>query len=173
MVFNLAEYNRKKQAKANEPAQPAPTSKKHGNYKGTEHIPLTIFNGWRNRATRDGIPFELTINEIENMFVGQNGSCPVTGRKLTLKTNDWNKVSLDRVNPAGHYRADNVRLVTTIVNLVRNELSDDELREVLKDMQQIDRLRERLKGKPFGTGNWYHRLLWKNWERIFGRDPPK
>src|SRR5437764_545457 len=162
--FNLLKHEAEERAAAAARAAETPLpTKKHGNYKGTEHIPMTVFSGWEDRATRDEIEFAMTIEDVERIWVEQNGKCAVTGRPLTLTTNDPCRVSLDRVDSNAGYRLENVRLVCTSVNYARHTMTDDDLRKLLQDMQWIDTLRERLKGKPVG-GNWWTAELHKDWE---------
>jgi hypothetical protein len=145
---------------------PAAQSKKHHLYKGTEHISMTIFRAWENSAARRHISFNLAIADVEQLWVRQNGHCAVTGRAMTFATNDWNKVSLDRVDSGGDYSCGNVRLVCSVANIVRNELTDAELQQVLRDKEYIDGLR-----RSYGS-NWYARMKRQEYKRVFGADPP-
>jgi hypothetical protein len=103
-----------------------PAAKRGKNYKGTDHIPSTIFTAWRNSAKNRTIEFAITIKEVEAIWVAQNGRCVLTGRPLTETRNDPNKMSLDRVDSNGIYERANVRLVTTAANNTRNTLTDED-----------------------------------------------
>lgn len=85
---------------------------------------------------------------------------------MTSTRNDWNKMSLDRVDCHGDYSRENVRLVCSKVNIVRNDLTDAELQQVLRDKEYIDGLR-----RSHGS-NWYARVKRQQYKRVFGADPP-
>jgi hypothetical protein len=145
---------------------PATPSKKHHRYRGTKHISQTIFGAWERNAAKRHISFNLDIADVEQLWVRQNGHCAVTGRAMTSITNDWNKMSLDRVDCQGDYSRENVRLVCSKVNIVRNELTDAELGQVLKDMEYIDSLR-----RSSGKGNWFKKLKGQQYYQIFRAYP--
>lgn len=70
----------------------------------------------------------ITIDEVMAIYEKQGGRCAVTGEELThaqhtLHTN----ASIDRIDSDRGYEPDNVRLVCSIVNIMRMRLSDEEL----------------------------------------------
>jgi len=147
----------------------APTKKPRKNATSTEHLSGSVLNGWRQRARRDKIVYSLKPADIEAIWVAQKGLCSVTARPLNLTKNDPCRVSLDRVDPSKAYTVDNVRLVCTSVNYARHVLTDDDLRKLLEDMHEVDRLRQ-ARDKWKGSGNWYaDKVLRPEWERVFGR----
>lgn len=125
------------------------------------------FNGWKGQAKRRGKKFNLTYQEIQQIWLAQNGHCKVSGQVMTFKMKDANKVSLDRIDPKRDYSFDNVRMVTVKVNYVRHIYSDDDLRAILKDMEYIDSLR-----KSLGGSNWFKRLKQQQYKNIYGRKHP-
>lgn len=74
---------------------------------------------------------DLSMEDILSILEKQSGKCALTGITLTfrrevgvkLKTN----ASLDRIVPGGPYIKENVRLVCSIVNKMRLNMSDEEL----------------------------------------------
>lgn len=71
--------------------------------------------------------------EIKELFYEQNGICPLSGRKLTIGIN----TSLDHIIPSSKQGSDNVsnlRWVHYRVNIAKNNLSDDELLTLIKDL---------------------------------------
>lgn len=175
-TFNLRKFKEAQEAKAAAADAAAanvvadePAKKRRKNATSTKNLPGWVLNGWRQRAKRAKIHYDLQPAQLEAMWVEQRGFCAVTGRPMNLTKNDPCRVSVDRVDPAKGYMVDNVRLVCTSVNYARHTLTDDDLKELLKDMQWIDRLRE-ARNKWKGSGNWYtDGVLRPQWEKIFGR----
>jgi len=82
---------------------------------------------------RQGVDFDLDAEFFLKMFEDQDGRCAVTGRKMTWqrkpdRRNDWN-ISIDRIDPKGEYEPNNVRLVCKRVNLVKHNMTDEELKD--------------------------------------------
>jgi len=74
---------------------------------------------------------ELTYEMLLEIYEEQEGKCALTGIKLTyirgqgkVKTN----ISIDRIEAGGPYVRENIQLVCSIVNRMKSNMSDDELR---------------------------------------------
>lgn len=83
----------------------------------------------RGQCRRKGIPYTMTIDDIEALFEKQGGKCAITGRDLlwgqTGRPRDG--MSVDRIDGPLGYIPSNIRLVTDQANLARNRYSDEEL----------------------------------------------
>ena len=82
---------------------------------------------------------QLTVEILLNQYEKQKGLCALTGVPLecTLEIGNINlkNASIDRIIPGslgGEYTQDNIRLVCSIVNKMRQALSDEELRHWCK-----------------------------------------
>jgi uncharacterized protein (DUF433 family) len=79
--------------------------------------------------------FNLSLEDIRDIWNNQNGKCAVTSLPLVCKTFDDGKnknpyqASLDRINNNKGYSKDNVRFVCLIVNYARNNFSDEQVIE--------------------------------------------
>src|SRR4051794_11763212 len=120
MTFNFASYKAKVKGPAPLKASESSVPKVHHRYAGTTNISKTLFTSWKNSAKRRGINFKITIKQLQAIWDQQNGHCVVTGRAMTTTTNDWNKVSIDRIDSAGIYIWNNVRLICWCANMIRN-----------------------------------------------------
>lgn len=72
----------------------------------------------------------LSVDFLENRFQLQAGKCALSGVEMTWKQGVgkvYTNISIDRINCGGDYSTDNIRLVCSIVNTMRNTLSDEEL----------------------------------------------
>jgi hypothetical protein len=74
----------------------------------------------------------LTEEALIELLAKQDGKCALTGLTLTCTlekgNRTWTNASIDRIIPGGPYVLDNIRLVCARVNIMRSNMSDDELR---------------------------------------------
>jgi hypothetical protein len=105
-------------------------------WKGTDHIPSSRFNNWRKNAERRGLPWEITIHDVEALWESQQGRCALTGATLLIATNqirghtDIDReavLSLDRIDNSRGYTIDNIQLTTWRTNRIKNDLSNEAL----------------------------------------------
>lgn len=86
----------------------------------------------RNIRNRDK-EFNLDLQYLKKIWEEQNGICPFTDIKLIL--NGYRKIkndprfsaSLDRIDNTKGYIIGNVRWVSRSINLMKNQITDDEL----------------------------------------------
>lgn len=95
------------------------------------------FIRWQRGAGQRDIPFDLTLEQLESMPL----ICYYTGETLTLEGNKWNTISLDRLDSSKGYTKDNVVYCCVFVNLMKHELSYDQLIDTCKSI--LDRHKER------------------------------
>lgn len=88
------------------------------------------FYGAKHRAIKKNIPFNLTIEYLEELWNKQNGICVISGIKMThtilegkLSTN----ASLDKINPSLGYIQENVQFVCNRVNMMKSDMSIQDL----------------------------------------------
>lgn len=77
---------------------------------------------WKKRARQREIPFEITLEHLQSMPL----VCHYTGHKLVLESNQWNTISLDRLDSSKGYTSSNVVYCCSFVNLMKHTLSYDE-----------------------------------------------
>lgn len=93
----------------------------------------------------------MRLDEIylENLWASQNGRCAYTRRPMTLPTVPHNSgrnftfpkginmayaASLDRIDSSQGYVAGNVQFVCRFINLGKQGLSDEQVREFVEDV---------------------------------------
>lgn len=84
--------------------------------------------------------FNLTLEDLKQVWEQQGGICPYTGLKLYLPTwkkkgsceQLWYRASLDRIDSSKGYVAGNVQFVSTPINFMKSTMSDLETKQYLK-----------------------------------------
>ena len=102
--------------------------------ESTENQYLKISGNWRKyfqRLTCQKKREALTPEMLIELLAKQGGKCAITGVTLTCileKGNRaWTNASIDRIIPGGPYILDNVRLTCARVNIMRSDMSDEEM----------------------------------------------
>jgi hypothetical protein len=88
----------------------------------------------RHRKTRRNHKVKITLQDLLQQWYKQNGKCALTGWTMThepsVKT--ATNVSIDRVDPALDYTADNISLVCSVVNYAKWRFTQDEFVDMCK-----------------------------------------
>jgi len=95
-------------------------------YKG---ILLSVFNKIKLNAQKRNIEFNITMEDIGDLFEKQNGKCALSGIKLKLKktTKDKNSTaSLDRRDNNKGYLKDNIQWIYRPINFMKGTLDEGE-----------------------------------------------
>lgn len=96
------------------------------NYKG---MISSVFNKIKNNAKRRKIEFNITLEDMGDLFEKQNGKCALTGMKLTLKKSLNDKTStasLDRIDNKKGYLKDNIQWIYRPINFMKGILDENE-----------------------------------------------
>lgn len=83
----------------------------------------------RHQCRKKGITFTITPDDVMALYESQNHRCSLTGRELLwgLGTNrSPDTLSVDRIDAAGPYVLENIRLVTNWANIARQRFTDAE-----------------------------------------------
>jgi len=82
--------------------------------------------------------YDIDLQYLKDLWELQKGICPITGRKLTLRTHSYKQdkapyqASLDRIDNTKGYIKGNIRFVALIFNYARNVFSDEEVIDFCK-----------------------------------------
>lgn len=89
------------------------------------------YYGAKNRASKKGLEFNLTIESLVELWNKQNGKCAITGIQMThtilegkIKTN----LSIDKINPTLGYTINNIQMICNIVNVMKSDMDMKELK---------------------------------------------
>lgn len=97
-------------------------------WKGYEGISGKFFYCIKRGAKIRNIPFNITIEQIWNVYIKQNKRCALSGLPLTFPKivgeNDGN-ISLDRINSEKGYLPDNIQIVHKDINFLKGDLPEN------------------------------------------------
>jgi hypothetical protein len=90
----------------------------------------------RGRATKKGVPFSLTADDVLALFQSQRATCAVSGIPFERGREEAHPFafSIDRISPAGGYVAGNVRLVCWIANTAMSDWGIEPLQRLAAAM---------------------------------------
>ena len=91
--------------------------------------------GVKSRCKKKNLKFDL---QIENIIVPD--ICPVLGIPLEYKNGKGpqpGSPSIDRIRPERGYVQDNVRIISNRANILKNNMTLEECKLILKDLEEI------------------------------------
>jgi len=118
-----------------------------GDFLGCIRLALHV----RRRQCREkGIWFEITAEDVAEVYEEQGGRCFLTGRELLwgLAGRHRDTLSIDRIEADDGYVRGNIRLVTYQANRARGELGDEELFEFCRTVLQYNTERGTVVPRP-------------------------
>lgn len=105
----------------------------HGKgWTGGKFISGRKFNTWRDGARKRKIEFCITVEDVETMFIQQNGKCALSGRSLSLIAGRADSLSLDRIDNAVGYVIGNIQLACWRANAMKRQYTEAEFFEWCK-----------------------------------------
>jgi len=100
--------------------------RQEGPYRGS--FWMRKVSGCRTRATKKGLPFDLTCEHLESIWTER---CPVTGRKFVIGCS-IDAPSIDRIVPEKGYVRGNVVWISRRANTIKNDASLEDLEMIVK-----------------------------------------
>lgn len=101
---------------------------KNPQWNGFEEISSTKYSEYKRNAKRRNIQFDISIQEMWNVFLNQNKKCALTGEPISFQKNtrDSNSTaSLDRIDSKKGYVIGNVRWILKDLNYMKLDFSDE------------------------------------------------
>jgi hypothetical protein len=97
-----------------------------------------VLKNARGNAKKKGLSFDITKDDIIELYDKQCGLCALTGEKMTHNSiNDRQEddphilnpknISIDRIDSSVGYKKGNIQLVCAIVNIIKFEMTDEQL----------------------------------------------
>ena len=89
----------------------------------------TTYSKYIINAKQRGIEWDLTPQDIEQLWIKQEGKCNITGIILSCGTTHKNHTwSLDRIDNNKNYTKGNVQLVSKTYNMIKMSRTDEEMK---------------------------------------------
>ena len=93
-----------------------------------------LISGFRNRAKKQNVSFNLTVGDMKGLIKNAADVCPALGVKMEIAklfANDNNySPSFDRIDPKKRYTKNNIVIVSTRANRIKSDATVDEIRKV-------------------------------------------
>jgi hypothetical protein len=98
----------------------------------------------KNRAKTKSIPFDLTLQHLEELWEEGGGCCALSGIPLELGRSEFGKVhpyapSLDREVPSLGYTRGNVRIVCYQMNVALSEFGISQFEELVRRYSEFQK----------------------------------
>lgn len=96
-----------------------------------------MLRGARVRAMKRGLEFAITLEDVKAAWP-PSGLCPVLDVQLTPpgRQEDWRtSVSLDRIDSTKGYTPDNIAVISTRANMIKNDGTAEEHEKIAKWMR--------------------------------------
>lgn len=108
-------------------------------HAGSRKDDLTPFRYTFRNARKRYKNFTITMQDLKKQWDKQQGICPYSGVKLELpeftkKVHYSVRASLDRIDSSKGYEVENIQFVSTMINLMKIDLSEE---EVIKFRDQL------------------------------------
>jgi hypothetical protein len=99
------------------------TRQENPNWAGYEDVPKRVFTKIKRSAKKRNIPFDITIEDVWDVYSAQQKKCKYTGIQLsfpiTIDKKQDGTASLDRIDSSKGYVRDNIQWVHKDINLMK------------------------------------------------------
>ena len=93
-----------------------------------------MFRASRNRATRLGLVFAITLEDVE-AAIPSDMRCPIFGFRMLLDREPDEAPSIDRIEPERGYVKDNIQIISGRANRLKADAYPEELRRIADYME--------------------------------------
>jgi len=103
--------------------------------KGYEDISGKYWSSVKGGARKRGLEFEITKEQIWEMFLNQNKKCKLSGDDIIFSLDNEKKTaSIDRIDNSKGYTIDNVQILHKDINKMKNNLPQKRFIEICKNI---------------------------------------
>ena len=108
-------------------------------WKGVGEIGRSYFNSLEKGAESRNLYFNITMEQIWDLFLKQNKKCAYSNRVINFcssrKSSDGT-ASLDRINPQIGYVKDNVQWVHKDINFMKQDMDEEYFLKTIKEIYE-------------------------------------
>lgn len=80
----------------------------------------------KSNNQRTNRPFNITLDDVYEVYRKQNGRCIYTGESFSIEKRHPGNVSIDKINPELGYVKGNIQLVCWAVNRAKGDLTEEQ-----------------------------------------------
>jgi hypothetical protein len=110
--------------------------KKHPLWNGYEDISRTQYNNMKANAKQRKILFDISIEDLWQLYLDQNKKCALSGREIGFVSNRKGNASLDRKDSNKHYYIGNVQWVHKDINYAKQSLNNKEFIQLCVEVSE-------------------------------------
>jgi hypothetical protein len=112
-------------------------------WKGYGEISKKYFTNTKRGAISRSLEFSITIEDMWDIFLKQKRKCALTGENIYFRNrvSGEQTASIDRINSNEGYSIENIQWVHKDVNLMKQNLSEDKLFEICKQIVEYKKLK--------------------------------
>jgi hypothetical protein len=116
------------------------TGSRNSKFNGYEGIGLSYWRRCKLNAEKSGREFNITIEYMWDLFVGQNQLCKISGIPIAISTGRKNQTaSLDRIDSSKGYIVGNVQWVHKDINKAKSNFNQDVFIEMCHKISDYQR----------------------------------
>lgn len=112
-------------------------------WRGHGEISKKYFTNTLKGAIQRNLEFSISIDDMWDVFLKQERKCALTGENIYFRNraNSEQTASIDRINSNEGYNIENIQWVHKDVNLMKQNLSEDKLFEICKQIVEYKKLK--------------------------------
>lgn len=102
-----------------------------------KHVRPVFVRSLYNRLKHCPTDNPVTVDELMDLYLTQNGCCALSGIKMTWASGKGvqpTSISIDRINNDKGYEVGNVRLICFTINAFRGRMNDSEMLDMARKM---------------------------------------
>ncbi len=110
-------------------------------WKGGQYVPAYFASKAKAKLERGTktIKWTLTFDELDQLWLDQEGKCAYTGRELSFGRNGVScTASLDRTDSDGDYEISNVKFVHGDINIMKWSFPEDRFLQLCREVVKYD-----------------------------------
>ena len=111
------------------------TKSNHKRWNGYEEISRTFFSAIKDGARHRNLTFDISIEDIWNLFLKQNRKCALSGLELILPQkckDNTHTASLDRIDSTKGYIRGNIQWIHKDLNVMKMDLPEEKFFDYCK-----------------------------------------
>jgi hypothetical protein len=107
--------------------------------RGSMHrgVRVSWFTPYKHGAATRGIEYDVTIDDVADVYEAQGGRCALSRRDLPMEATGtiWEiRASIDRIDSSVGYVVGNIQIVDKEVNMCKQSLSQDEFIKMCREV---------------------------------------